>query len=345
MQRHSRILVNAGYEVCFVGRNKKHSLPLQNEIFEQKRLNCYFEKGKLFYVEYNLKLFFYLLFAPCDILLAVDYDTLLPNTLIAKRRSKKLVFDAHEYFTEVPELSGRKAIQYIWNVLGNWAIPKVDLAYTVGPKLAEIFTQQHHKTFHSILNVPPLNNIASFGSNQSEKPIILYQGALNVGRGIEALIKAMKEINGVLWLAGEGDLSATLRNLAKEESLEEKVKFLGFVQPKDLPALTHQAYVCCNLLLPQGKSYYYSLANKFFDYMHAAKPQICANFPEYTHINKHHEVAVLCQANESEIALALNKLLSDKALYEKLSNNCLKAAQVYNLQHEKQKLLNLYATL
>jgi glycosyltransferase involved in cell wall biosynthesis len=155
----------------------------------------------------------------------------------------------------------------------------------------------------------------------------------------------MKEVNGVLWLAGEGDLSATLRNLTEKESLEEKVKFLGFVQPKDLPALTQQAYVCCNLLLPQGKSYYYSLANKFFDYMHAAKPQICANFPEYAHINKQYEVAILCEAKESDIALALNNLLSDKALYEKLSNNCLKAAQVYNLQHEKQKLLNLYAPL
>jgi hypothetical protein len=139
------------------------------QCLELQILYCFFEKGKLFYLEYNIKLFFYLLFAPCHILLAVDYDTLLPNTLIAKWRGKKLVFDAHEYFTEVPELSGRKAIQYVWNVLGNWAIPKVDLAYTVGPKLAEIFTQQHHKTFHSILNVPPLVSAASFGSNQMLK--------------------------------------------------------------------------------------------------------------------------------------------------------------------------------
>jgi glycosyltransferase involved in cell wall biosynthesis len=345
MQRHGKILCEAGYHVCLVGRKKRKSLPLQHEVFEQKRLNCFFEKGKLFYIEYNLRLLFYLLFAGCDILLAVDYDTLLPNTVVAKLRGKKLVFDAHEYFTEVPELYHRKAVKYCWSLIGNTCIPKVDLAYTVGPALAKLFTQQHGIPFHSIMNVPPLQSLASFGSNQPIIPIILYQGALNVGRGIEELIFAMREIEAVLWIAGEGDLSESLRALVQAEKLHDKVVFLGFVLPNKLPELTLQAHICCNLLLPNGLSYYYSLANKFFDYIHAGKPQICANFPEYEAINKEHEVAVLCKAEPNEIAAALNKLLNDKELYEKLRNNCKKAAQVYNLREESQKLQKLFACI
>ncbi|MCG9881363.1 MAG: glycosyltransferase, partial [Bacteroidia bacterium] len=151
--------------------------------------------------------------------------------------------------------------------------------------------------------------------------------------------------NAELWIAGEGDLSAFLRELCLKENLSDKVKFLGFVLPHNLPELTQQVDICCNLLLPNGKSYFYSLANKFFDYIHAGKPQICANFPEYIHINNEFEVAILCDAEPNAIAVALNKLLTDKDLYEKLKNNCLKAAQVYNLQEESKKLVQLYSTL
>lgn len=344
MQRHCKILSEAGYQVCIVGRKRSNSLSLNNVIFGQKRLNCFFERGKLFYIEFNVKLLFYLLFKPCDILLSVDYDTLLPNTIVAKLRRKKLVFDAHEYFTEVPELIQRNFVKHVWKIIGNFCVPKVDLAYTVSSSLADIFTKQHGIFFSSIMNVPPFqknNNQVS----KNENKIILYQGALNVGRGIEELIIAMKQVNGVLWIAGEGDLSRQLRDLVELEKLNHKVTFLGFVLPENLPELTLKADVCCNLLVPNGLSYYYSLANKFFDYIQAGKPQICANLPEYEKINNQFEVAILCEAEPIEIAISLNKLLNDHFLYQKLRNNCLRASQVYNLQHESQKLINLFATI
>ncbi len=344
MQRHCKILSEAGYQVCIVGRKRSNSLPLKNEIFEQQRLNCFFEKGKLFYIEFNARLLLYLLFKPCDILLSVDFDTLLPNTIVAKLRRGKLVFDAHEYFTEVPELFQRKFVKHVWNTIGNLCVPKVDLAYTVSSSLADIFTKQHGIPFSSIMNVPPLQKNSNHVS-KNENKIILYQGALNVGRGIEELIVAMKQVNGVLWIAGEGDLSKQLRDLVELEKLNHKVIFLGFVLPENLPELTLEADICCNLLVPNGLSYYYSLANKFFDYIQAGKPQICANLPEYEKINSQFEVAILCKADPTEIAISLNKLLNDHLLYEKLKNNCFKASQVYNLQHESQKLINLFATI
>lgn len=345
MQRHLNTLSEEGYSMLLIGRKRKSSKALNEQKFKQKRLSCWFEKGKLFYLEYNLRLFIYLLFAPCDIIVSVDYDTLLPGTIVSKIRGKKLVFDAHEFFTEVPELYNRKWSRFIWEMVGKICISKVDLAYTVGPILAELFTKEHNVKFHSILNVPPLRSEGVIGSDRKDKPIILYQGALNKGRGIEELMMAMKQVNAELWIAGEGDLSSYLRELCSKENLTEKVRFLGFVLPQNLPLLTQQADICCNLLLPNGKSYYYSLANKFFDYMHAAKPQICANFPEYIHINKEFEIAILCDAEPKIIADSLTKLLTDKDLYKKLKNNCFKAAQVYNLQMESKKLVQLYSTL
>ena len=67
-------------------------------------MSLLFNKGFLFYAEYNFRLFFLLLFSKKDILLSNDADTLLANFLASKLQNKKLVFDSHELFSEVPEL-------------------------------------------------------------------------------------------------------------------------------------------------------------------------------------------------------------------------------------------------
>src|SRR5678815_5747716 len=84
-QRMIRIcttLAQAGYDVMLVGRKMKGSIPLQERPFRQKRLVNLFQKGKLFYIEYNIHLFCLLLFKRADLICAIDLDTILPLSLI-----------------------------------------------------------------------------------------------------------------------------------------------------------------------------------------------------------------------------------------------------------------------
>jgi hypothetical protein len=70
-QRMNRIctsLANAGYDVTLIGRKLADSINLDKKIFRQKRLTCIFNKGKAFYIEYNIRLFFYLLFIKSDLI-------------------------------------------------------------------------------------------------------------------------------------------------------------------------------------------------------------------------------------------------------------------------------------
>src|SRR5690349_11491904 len=67
-----------GFSVKLVGRKMPASVPLSSRSFEQVRLNCFFHKGKLFYAEYNLRLFFYLLTQQMNCICAIDLDTILP---------------------------------------------------------------------------------------------------------------------------------------------------------------------------------------------------------------------------------------------------------------------------
>jgi glycosyltransferase involved in cell wall biosynthesis len=307
-------------------------------------LSCWFEKGKLFYLEFHIRLFFQLLVKRADILSSVDLDTLLPCSLVARIRSKKLVFDAHEYFTEVPEVTERKWIKRIWELVAQLCVPHTDAAYTVGECLAEVLTQQYRQEFKVVRNVPLTAEAPkTVARHTGNRAIILYQGALNEGRGLEQLIDAMPQIDAVLWIAGEGDLSSALRKRVDQQDLLPKISFLGFVSPEELKSVTQRATIGINLLQSKGLSYYYSLSNKFFDYIHAGIPQVCAPFPEYERINATYPVAMLCACEVPEIAHTINTLLHDAMLYTQLQSGCLNAKTIFNWEQEEHHLLKIYA--
>ncbi|MCB0572238.1 MAG: glycosyltransferase [Phaeodactylibacter sp.] len=336
-------LARAGYAVTLVGRQRRASKPLRPEAFEQKRLWCYFEKGKLFYLEYNLRLLLWLLFQPFDITCSIDLDTILPGFIVCRLRGKVCVYDAHEYFTETPEVERRPAVKRAWEWVARFTIPRLRYAYTVGPALASIFREKYGVPFAVIRNVPARQGEAPLPTQVSE-PIIFYQGALNEGRGLEYAIEAMQSIDGAqLWLAGEGDLSAQLREQMQKLGLEHKVKFLGFVLPHELQQLTPAATIGLNLLENRGLSYYYSLANKAFDYVQAAVPSIQMAFPEYQALNRQYEVFLLLEELSAEaVAAAIRELLDNGERYKRLQENCRRASEVWNWETEEQLLLEFY---
>lgn len=344
-----------GHQVLLVGRQKKQSQPLQKQDFRQKRFRLLFERGKFFYLEYNFRLFIFLLFAKVDVIYSVDLDTLLPGALIAKYRNKKIVYDAHEYFTELPELEGRPVIKAIWQRLAKHLIPRTDKAITVAESLAAIFEKEYGKSFVVIRNLPSKftltspqhTHFQSKSSNTSGRKVILYQGVLNVGRGLEEMISVIGAIDGIeLWLAGEGDLSDKLRRLVKAAELEDRVIFLGYLFPNDLKKVTSQADIGINLLQNLGLNYYYSLANKAFDYIQAGVPSIHMDFPEYRRINAQFEVFELVPNLETAtLAKAIQKLIFDTNHYVTMQQNCLQAAEQLNWEAEEQKLLTIFKDL
>ena len=341
MHRICGSLYNAGYAVTLVGRNLKKSKPIHFRGFEQLRLSCFFNQGKLFYIEYNLRLFLYLLFKKTDIICAIDLDTIAACTIAGKIRGKKLVYDAHEYFTEVPEVMHRPMVRNIWKWVEKTFVPKMDTCYTVSQSLAELFEQKYGKKFFLIMNAPPLKQDGE-EQKQDQDKFILYQGALNKGRGLEILIESMKQLPLRLLIAGEGDLSSSLRQRVVAQGLEDKVVFLGMLSPEELEILTPKAFLGYNLLENLGKSYYYSLSNKFFDYIHACVPGLSNSFPEYESINSKYDVDYLTNLSVAEIVLSVEKALKDPVRYEEIRLNCKTAREILNWQTEEKKLIQIY---
>lgn len=341
MQRICQSLSDVGFQVTLVGRIGKKCLPLSPKDYSQKRLSMFFHKGKFFYLEYHIRLFFFLLFYRFDIACSIDADTILPVLFAAGLKNKRKIFDAHELYSEVPELSRRKTEKKIWAFIEQKGIPKFNKCYTVSHSVAEHYKKETGKNFEVIRNLPFLEEEIPRPSLEKKK-IILYQGALNVGRGLEALIEAAQDLPVEVWLAGEGDLSGELRSLVQRLNLEEKILFLGKVPPQELKKITPKAWLGYNLLEPRGLSYQYSLANKFFDYIHALVPGLSPDFPEYQKINVKHEVGILSNLSKEEIIKNVDFLIKNNEYYSRLVENCIQARREFNWQQEEKKLINIY---
>ncbi|WP_462244664.1 glycosyltransferase [Ferruginibacter sp.] len=345
-QRMIRIctsLANAGYNVTLVGRKLKASLPLAAQPFVQKRLYCFFEKGKLFYAEYNIRLFFYLLVKKMDCIGAIDLDTILPGYFISTIKKVKRVYDAHELFCEMKEIATRPAIYKAWKKIERYTVPKFTNGYTVNQPIADEFKKMYGVNYEVIRNIALLREI---NLTEKKEKFILYQGAVNEGRSFETLIPAMKQVNCTLIICGDGNFMEQAKSLVTENNLQDKVIFKGKVKPDELRAITQQAYIGVTLFDDAGLSNYYSLANRFFDYLHAGIPQLCVNYPVYKEINdKYHIAALTDDISEKNIAAVLNNLLANEVEYKKLQQNCLTARQELNWQQEEKKLIQFYKNL
>ncbi len=352
MQRICDTLARNGYTVTLVGRALPHSKPLLQKIYAQHRLHCHFQKGVLFYAEYNLRLGHYLLRASCDAICSVDLDSLPAGCMAALLRRKKRLFDAHEFFTEVPEVTGRPLVKWIWSALARCCLFFYRHAYTVGPALAQIFSTKYGIPFGVVRNMAVFTGETNLAPAPTAAPdskkILLYQGALNEARGIEQLLEALPLLDDrfELWLAGEGDLSARLRQMAGTLGLGNRVRFLGMVSPDDLRALTRSAWLGLNVLENKGLSYYYSLANKFFDYVQAGVPALTMDFPEYRALNREYEVAVLLeQLSADAVVRAVKNLAENPSRHQQLRAAALEARKVWNWEQESRALLVCWAAV
>ena len=343
MIRIATSLSNAGYTIKLVGRELKSSIPLQQQPFSQKRIMCLFEKGKLFYGEYNIRVFFYLLFKKIGCICAIDLDTILPCYFISGIKKIPRVYDAHELFCGMKEVVSRPNIYKAWKKIEKYLVPKFLNGYTVSKPIADEFEKMYKVKYEVIRNVTLKKDIEI---PEKKDKYVLYQGAVNEGRSFETIIPAVKFVNAPLIICGDGNFLNQAKHLVSENELNDKIIFKGYLPPEELQNYTLNAWIGINLLDIKGLNNFYSLANRFFDYMHAAVPQLCIDLPAYREINEQFEIAVLISDLSPEnIAKQTNILLEDEDLYQRLQQNCMRAKEIFNWQNEEKKLISFYKKL
>jgi glycosyltransferase involved in cell wall biosynthesis len=355
VHRTALTLKQSGYNVLLVGRKRRKSPSMTPREYETYRMVLLFEKGLLFYAEFNLRLFFFLLSHKASLLISNDLDTLLPNFLIQKLRKTQLVYDAHEYFTGVPELVKRPFVQRIWKRIELQLMPSITHMVTVNDSIAALYQKDYGIVPLVIRNIPLTKKTESgyapsrFDLELSDdKKIILLQGAgININRGAEEAVSAMQFTEGaILLIIGDGDVIPNLKSMVLDLNLGEKVRFLPRQPLEHLATYTAMADIGITFDKDTNINYLYSLPNKLFDYIQAGLPVLATPLPEIKKVIEKYGCGTFIENhNPQHIAACFTQILNDDQLLSEYKTNALKAAILLNGETEQLALLSLFTQI
>lgn len=312
------------------------------------RMKLPFERGPLFYASFNIGLFFQLLFRRTDLLFANDLDTLLPNYLISRAKRTPLIYDSHEYFTAVPELTGRPNVQRIWQRLEAWLLPDLKYMLTVNASIARLYREKFGIEMKVLRNIPTLAELeTSMTGAQLDLPtdrkLIILQGAgINLHRGAEEAVDAMAYMeDAVLLILGSGDVIPKLKGRVSELGMEHKVLFKERMPYAQMMAHTRLADLGLSLDRDTNINYRFSLPNKLFDYIHAGIPVLASDLVEVRAIVEEFQVGEIVTSYEpKELAKQFQCMLNSNKR-EEWRENALNAREVLNYETESRELSNM----
>lgn len=362
--RHAAALAEAGCEVVLVGRDvwreENGMQPVEGGLWKVERLRLSNRRGWRFYAEMNWKLARWVAKQRPDIVWANDSDT-LPGCFVAARRTgARLVMDAHELFPEVPEIQNKPLVRWVWRTVERLMMPRCDARLTVCQSIADYYRRKLGVDMTVVRNIASgdgkdnfrirnskyeiQNSLAAALGQLSAFRVLLYQGAVNMGRGVDWAIDALEFLpDCCLVVAGGGDLLAEMKRYAAEKAWADRVLFLGRLAPYELERLTPMADVGLVMLEDRGLSYHYALPNRIGDFVAAGVPMVVSDLPEMSAVVRKFDIGEVIagegrERHEAELlAEAVRRVLErGKANYDFAA-----ARADMDWNKEKQKLISI----
>jgi len=283
---------------------------------------------------------------------AHDLVTLPVAWAAARARRARLVYDAHELFTEMGRLG--PAARALFRVLERALIGRADRVVTVNGSIAAELSRRYGVPEPTVIKNFPRTDGRSFSRERSALrskvglpagvPLVLYQGMFMPHRGLENLLRATRLFTRAhLVMMGWGALLEPLRALAGREGVADRVHFTGGVPLGDLLSYTAGADVGAIPYLNVGLNNYYTSPNKLFEYCAAGVPMVASRFPELVKVVEGLGIgATFDPERPEEIASAVNGLLEDPDALARARANVARAAPLFTWESESAKLLEVY---
>jgi len=345
VHKHALLLAGMGCDVTVIGRNRQGVIPPAISGVKIRRIHVLFNKGPAMYLAFNMLLFLRLLPRRFDMYVSCDLDTLVPCFLVSGLYGKKLVYDAHEYFTGQFGLAERRMKYNIWKAAEKWILPELRHMITVSDSIAKLYHNEYGVKPVVIRNLaPPAGHLTrhdriTLGARPGELLVIFQGSGINEGRGGEELTDAMSRVEGVkLVIIGSGDIIDRMRRFVREKGIENRIVFLPRMPWEEMMKYT----ICCDAGLSLDAdnctNHRYSLPNKLFDYISAGIPVVASNLPEVAAIIKEYDCGmILREVTPSCIAEVLAELRDDRSLLASLKENAGEARKDLTWEKEKVK--------
>jgi glycosyltransferase involved in cell wall biosynthesis len=259
----------------------------------------------------------------------------------------KIVYDAHEYETEVRCLTvGWKKI--LCQITEAFCIRFADKIITVSDSIANEYVRLYNiKKPVVVLNAPVFaqpKHLDIFRKElgiKKDQLIFIYQGGLSPGRGVELIIDTFKELgfsNKVVVFLGYGDLEGMVQEEARKYP---NIYFYPAVEPCVLLDYTASADIGLVLTKNTCLNHYYCLPNKLFEYTMAKIPTIVSNLFELSKfIQDNGNGLILKEMTAKGLKELIENITSQEILSMKKAAD--QARKKYHWAEQEKKLIDLY---
>ncbi|MCQ4299669.1 glycosyltransferase [Pseudomonas songnenensis] len=296
----------------------------------------------------HLALLWHMVRLRADVVHAHDVNTLPTAWLAASLSGARLVYDAHEISTS---REGYSSLRKLVGLVERALMPRANGTITTTEARAKFFARAYGIARPLVLQNRPREQRPQaserirheLGLNQSW-PIVLYQGGVQQGRGLERLTRVAAKVPGAYFVfIGGGRLDASLRQIAQELRLEDRVRFIPTVALADLPSYTASADIGVQPIENTCLNHYTTDSNKLFEYVQAGLPVIASDLPEIRRIVRQHDLGLLVPAGDSEaLAVALRCMVGDAQLRVHHAACALAAAPALSWEVQEHLLVELY---
>jgi glycosyltransferase involved in cell wall biosynthesis len=240
----------------------------------------------------------------------------------------------------------RHLVRKVWLHLESSLLPRLREMITVSDSIAEIFRERYGIPVSVVRNIPPNRGFKKTHTREdlklpADRKIIILQGSgINIQRGAEELIQAMRYLDGYhLLLIGGGDVMGKLKQMAQDLSLGDRILFRGRMPVEELFQYTCNADLGISIDKDTNPNYRYSLPNKLFDYIHAGIPVLASPLVEVKRIVEEYEIGTMIRDHNPEhIAECIKSTFSNEKQLAKWKENLKFAASALNWEKEKSKL-------
>lgn len=273
---------------------------------------------------------------------------LLYTLFLATRKCRKIITVHGIMRIEAAFKKGMKAniTMVISKPLEKYAVSKIPDIIACSPAMKSVLTNLTNSEIHVIPNGVDFENIQNIQPYKSIKhPSILFVGLLRKVKGVELLLKAipiiLKSLPEVhVYIAGSGEQEIELKRLVKELSIEEQVKFLGFISKEEKFAYYKSADIC---VVP---SIYEAFGIVLLESMACGKPTVASNVGGIPFIVEDGKTGLLFECGDvRDLAEKIITLLQNKELREKMGEAGKDRAREFTWTVAARKTYDLYTKL
>jgi len=144
---------------------------------------------------------------------------------------------------------------------------------------------------------------------------LIYAGIITKGRGLDLILQALQHIKACedkkplvkFFVIGDGIYFPRLQELARELMVEDRVDFLGWRSPQEIPALLRQSHVG---VIPHVVSDFWNhtIPSKLFEYMLCGLPVLCTQADPVQRIVETEKCGVAIPEHPMEVAETILEL-------------------------------------